>query len=167
MFISYFLLKIVAYILGIILGLLSHFHLAMFFIVLILYYFIIVQLSNFTPKIFWQLFFSLCSISIWLLILHFERMSSWKICLGTVYQHSDWIVNEQNHCTVLNTNSHCSLKILKCWYNYIQYKELEQRNMFLILKNQSWPLIDKNALNFALILPKKVINKALKRPLIS
>ena len=57
MFISYFLLKIVAYILGIILGLLSHFHLAMFFIVLILYYFITEQLSNFPQRFFDNCFF--------------------------------------------------------------------------------------------------------------
>lgn len=155
MFISYFLLKIVAYILGIILGLLSHFHLAMFFIVL--KYIILLQSCYpvLLQRFFWQLFFSLCSISMWLLILHFERMSSWKICLGSIYQDSDWIVNEQNPCTVLNTNSHCTLEILECWYSFVQCKELEQRSMFLILKNQSWPLIDKNALNFALILQKK------------
>lgn len=80
---------------------------------------------------------------------------------GGIYQDSKWIVNEPSNCAVPHTRSHCTEKILQCWYNHVQCSAVEKTSRFLKKKNQLWLLIAKITLIFFFGLRKEAFKKLL------
>lgn len=85
-----------------------------------------------------------------------------EVLFSGIYQDSNWIVNEQSNCAVLNTRSHCTEKSLECWYNHVQCCVLEQTKQIFaeeksVMTTDSWDYI-----NFLLWFKKEAFKRLLR-----